>query len=343
MSRARWIVLTGISLLSAGCALHPLPDDVTGVSTYDIVRNIRCEARDAVRDKIILFLGQVEGDPAATKYAQLLKDNRELWLKFNDHWFSPPVTAMLQRFEGSAIAYNFNLDMTEINNFDPKVDLASANPIPFSTFTSAVTGGVDHTRENARTFTITDIWASLIRVDEVYCQPFAHVRNYMYPITGKIGVDEMVDTFVVLSLFANLAPAASGKPPTMADDLKFTTMLSFGATPTITFTPFKTGLSVADASLGVTLSRRDLHEVTVGLSLPLPATSKSKPNELLVTAAGGPAQQAAAQAVEQRIYGLNSAGEGSSLSHNRRVKWESRQYREVRNRQKCLFILSWMH
>lgn len=285
----------------AGCALHPIPDDVTGVSTYDIVRNIRCEARDAIRQKIILFLGQVQGDPAATKYAILLKDDLPLWQKFNDHWFSPQVTAMLQKFEASAIAYNFNLDMTEVNNFDPKIDLTAPHPIPFSTFTSSITGGVDRTRENARTFTITDTWGALIKVDEVYCERFAHVKNYMYPITGKIGVDEMVDTFVVLSLFGNLASATSGKPPTMADDLKFTTTLSFGGTPTITFTPFSSGLSVADASLGITLSRRDLHEVTVGMSLPLPATAKSKPNELLVTAAGGPAQQAAAQAVEQSI------------------------------------------
>jgi hypothetical protein len=31
-----------------GCAAHPLPDDVTRTSTYDIVNQIRCEARQAV-------------------------------------------------------------------------------------------------------------------------------------------------------------------------------------------------------------------------------------------------------------------------------------------------------
>ena len=29
----------------AGCAIHPLPENVTGVSTDKIVRKIRCEAR----------------------------------------------------------------------------------------------------------------------------------------------------------------------------------------------------------------------------------------------------------------------------------------------------------
>ena len=47
--------LTGLGVLSfsfavAGCSVHPLPDDVTRVSTYDIVDRIRCEARQAILD-----------------------------------------------------------------------------------------------------------------------------------------------------------------------------------------------------------------------------------------------------------------------------------------------------
>lgn len=34
----------------AGCATHPLPSDLTRVSTYDIVQQIRCEAKRAVID-----------------------------------------------------------------------------------------------------------------------------------------------------------------------------------------------------------------------------------------------------------------------------------------------------
>ena len=36
--------------ISSGCAIHPLPENVTGVSTTHIVHRIRCEARDAVLD-----------------------------------------------------------------------------------------------------------------------------------------------------------------------------------------------------------------------------------------------------------------------------------------------------
>ena len=315
MFNVRCAALVGASLLSAGCAIHPVPQDVTGMKTRDIVRSVRCEARDALRAKLLAFLAQVGGDPSATKYAALLQDDRALWAKFNDHWFSPPVTAILQKFEASAIAYNFALDMTEVNNFDPTIDLADPTIFKFAGFTSPITGGVDRSRENARSFTITDTWINLIvNLDDVYCAPYAHIANYMYPITGKIGLDEMIDAFVDLALFDNLAAPASssGKPPTMADDLTFTTMLSFGAVPKITLTPFPKNLSVADASLGITLSRKDKHEVTVGLSLPPPAkavaSGRNQPSQLVVTAAGGPAQQAAAQAVEQSIVRFQLLG-----------------------------------
>jgi hypothetical protein len=371
---SKWFRSLTIVAFVGGCAIHPLPENVTGVKTYDIVKSIRCEARDALRKKIIAFLAGVGGDPAATKYAVLLQEDVALWAKFNDRWFSPPVTAVLRYFEGSAIAYNFNLDMTEVNNFDPTIDLSA--PVPFGTFTTALTGGVDRSRENTRQFTITDTFLTLVqKLDEVYCAPYVHVENYMYPITGKIGVDEMVDTFVELALFANLSasaggggtgagsggaaagagglgasggggtghggaagegggpgagagaaragaghggggaagagPATSGKPPTMADDLVFITKLSFGATPKVVFTPFKSGLSDADASVATTFSRQDKHEVTVGMSLPTPPAG-SHPTQLLITAQGGVAQQAAAQAVEQSIL-RNQLNRRSSL------------------------------
>jgi hypothetical protein len=43
-------LIYGVSAFLAGCAVHPLPDDVTRLSTYDIVQQIRCEAARAVKD-----------------------------------------------------------------------------------------------------------------------------------------------------------------------------------------------------------------------------------------------------------------------------------------------------
>src|ERR1700682_6164205 len=39
-----------------GCAIHPLPDDVTHLSTYEIVRQVRCETRNALIESMLGFL-----------------------------------------------------------------------------------------------------------------------------------------------------------------------------------------------------------------------------------------------------------------------------------------------
>src|SRR5260370_37723493 len=43
-------VILVASLTLIGCAIHPLPEDVSRKATYDIVDKIRCEAKAAVED-----------------------------------------------------------------------------------------------------------------------------------------------------------------------------------------------------------------------------------------------------------------------------------------------------
>ncbi len=47
----------GVAFAVSGCAIHPLPEDVSGVPTYVIVRQIRCEARQAIIENAIGWLG----------------------------------------------------------------------------------------------------------------------------------------------------------------------------------------------------------------------------------------------------------------------------------------------
>ena len=44
------VALLVIGAFSAGCSIHPLVDDVTRKTTYDIVEQIRCEAKRAILD-----------------------------------------------------------------------------------------------------------------------------------------------------------------------------------------------------------------------------------------------------------------------------------------------------
>jgi hypothetical protein len=50
MNPVRSFAFAGLAGLLVGCSTHPLPEDVTRTTTYDIVEKIRCEAKRAVVD-----------------------------------------------------------------------------------------------------------------------------------------------------------------------------------------------------------------------------------------------------------------------------------------------------
>ena len=58
----------------AACAIHPVPEDVTGVSTYQIVRQIRCEARDVVKKTVIGYLKSLTHHPPSQRLGQEFED-----------------------------------------------------------------------------------------------------------------------------------------------------------------------------------------------------------------------------------------------------------------------------
>src|SRR5262249_29406395 len=135
----------------------------------------------------------------------------------------------IRKFKDTAIAYDFTFNMTETTNLDPTVDLT--RPLTHKTFGTSIGAGFDRARQNIREFTLTDTFARLFtEIRERYCSEIADGKNYLYPITGRIGIDEMIGTFVRLTLFADLtgqldeADVIGQKgPPTMADTITFTT------------------------------------------------------------------------------------------------------------------------
>lgn len=258
-----------------GCSIHPLPDDVTGVTTFNIVKQIRCEARQAVFDFAVNWLiGPKNPDPEAKQIGLEFKEGLRPISSFNYTLFKGGVRQVVQLFFNTGVAYNFQLDMTETNNIDPTVDLLTLSGK--NLFTSPVNGQADRIRENTRTFTVTDTFSYLLRdipdqPGNNYCDGHIVGPNYIYPAVGKIGMDRMIGDFVNLTLFGGLAgqssagsPNATKGPPTMVDQLKFTTTVSLGATPKVVFSPIRTFM---DASVGLKATRQDVHTVTVGLAI----------------------------------------------------------------------------
>jgi hypothetical protein len=219
--------------------------------------------------------------------------------------------------------------MIEINNLDATLDLLQVFRRALGM--AALNGGIDRTRENIRTFTVTDTFIKLLKnVKDDYCSQLSFEKDYMYPMTGTIGVGEMIHAFVDLMLFENLA----GKgPPTMGDTITFTTKLSGSATPKVVFTPVGSGLHVVDASLTAAASRSDVHKVIVSLALPPPsppaltgtppsppapigATGTQMQSGLFVTAVGTPAELLAAQTIQQIILRFELGKPGAVVVTN---------------------------
>lgn len=277
----RFAAVAAVSLLSA-CAIHPVPEDVTGLDTADIVKQIRCETRDAVRGVILRYLRRLATD-GNNRIAQDLLTKFEAepdsmadfdpQRSFRESEYSQ-IRNVLDVIYSAGVAYTFDLTMSEDNNLG-----ASANFLgPWAAkFTLGLMGDANRTRENERTFTITDKVSFLLRElntpkPQRYCD--GHIAlgpNYIYPIAGRIGVDNTVYTFFQLSFFdglaANKANPGAGGAPAVADKLTFMTMVDFIANPKVVFAPAAKGFQVTDASATGTLRRKDAHQVTVGLAL----------------------------------------------------------------------------
>lgn len=243
-----------ISLLSSGfiscglgaCAIHPLPQDVTGVRTSQIVHRNRCEAAAAVFDI-------------------------ERWLRKNHK----PAAA--NELINIGVALSYTLDITESDsltaatNFEQLLTKGSFNVNP---------GGADSLmRENKRTFTVADNYQTFTQMRNCDAEPAG--SNYQYPIVGTIGINETIQTFLTMALHEDLNGVIenpdklpndpseyTAASPTMVEALTFTTKINAGVMPSISLMPVGKAIQLNTASLDFEWSRQDMHEVIVGLGMP---------------------------------------------------------------------------
>jgi hypothetical protein len=327
--------LAVLSLLT-GCAIHPVPEDVTGVDTLDIVKQIRCETREALTGVIKNKLADWASRGSAEAAALLLKyeSNTDEISNFGPDRFPGPGYVEVRRFIKllfeTGIAYNFDLTMTENN--DLTTDISLLKPLTSPSFTLGIGAGAKRRRTNERTFTTTDTFGFLVtqlnrknRYDEHYCDGKIVRENHVYPLAGRIGVDKAVVTFVELTFVGGLGADKAPGPPTMADKLTFTTALNISANPKIEFVPVGRAFQLSSAGLNASADRTDMHQVSIGLSLstaamadlaasrsfvfspergPAPAVRSGPIRSGVffgerITGAGTPAEQRAVEAIDQ--------------------------------------------
>jgi hypothetical protein len=285
------IVIT-LAVWCAGCAIKPLPQDVTGNDTYQIVQKIRCETRDSVRSFILGVLDRSDPDVAAGLRSGSLTFDA---VNRNRKRLGSEAQAVFNKYDQAAIAYDFTFDITEKNDVSANSDFLRTlirGPI-----TLGVSGSNERQRQNTRNFRITDSFEELAtKVSDDYCVDGRIPQNYMYPITGSIGMSELVGTFLDLNQSGNLAgPKDSPNVPQLADTVAFTTTFSGSVNPKIVLSPLSKGLSLADASLTADASRSDVHKVIIAISLP-PEKQKT------IKAAQASAKAAANRMVDYQVY-----------------------------------------
>jgi hypothetical protein len=319
----RWSI-AGLIFLS-GCAISPVTDDVAHVSASVIARQVRCEARQAVIDALLGYLTSPDNNKNKAKLNDYsfnfgLELQRAYDLDHNAirHFdpsqvtgFASTVTKLLY---DTGIAYYYDLTGLETNNIDPAADFI--RPVPLSSLvTLGLTAKFDRQRQNEWTFTITDKFGDLVqKTDESYCVNYTvAAENYVYPITGKVGLSKLIKEFTLMSLFENLeavnkdVSTVKAGPPSIVQQLQFTTEFDGGASPKIVFTPKGTPFQASDATFPLLVSRKDTHQLIVGLYL-----DKDEAKQLggvrttiyagsLITATGGRSQQGAANAIQQYL------------------------------------------
>jgi hypothetical protein len=258
-----------LSLIVSGCSIHPVQQDVTGVPPVEIIHHIRCETRLAIQDKAIELLYAYKGgqhDPSINLAKSLQTQRGQVW-KFDPRILATQEErAFYNRYILTGIAYDFTLDITEDNRGTLLAD-------PVRLITNGVAGvgldvSGDFSRNNARRFIMSDTFAKLLADERLGCGDRA--PNFAYPIAGRIGMKELISTFVDLNEDQSLQTLESGSR-VFADTMTFLTTLTGSVSPHVEITPLghRWGLA-SPTGLTAFAQRIDKHVVVVGLSMGVP-------------------------------------------------------------------------
>jgi hypothetical protein len=304
-------VLPLLSVTFSGCSIHPVQQDVTGVPPVEIIHHIRCETRLAIQDKAIeLLRGYNNGlDERSQALAERFASMR------GRPWVVNPKTDLVRedqrrfyyRYIQTGIAYDFTLDITEDNKA-----AFLADPVRLITNGTAGIGlsaSGEFSRNNARRFIMSDTFTKLLVDPNLKCDG-DRPSNFAYPIAGRIGMRELISTFIDLNEDQGLQPLDTGNSRVFADTMTFLTTLTGSVTPHVEIAPVgnKWGLA-SPTNFGAFGQRIDKHMVIVGLSMDIPKGTAVLHAPVLPLVAGksalqkssvaSPAEQSALDAVRQ--------------------------------------------
>jgi hypothetical protein len=263
------VSLSSSAFLIMGCSIHPLPEDVARDNTYDIVQKIRCEGREALDNISVRLLRQVP-DQQTRDFAEQVA-NGELTvidLFFNEKYrrrlkLDESTKALFLAYTLSAVTFDFQFLISEQNKGTAIVN--ARLPVTSGTFLLGGNLGAQLDRKSTRKFQVTNSFYELHKLDRARCANITtQIGNIIYPITGKIGLEEVFDTFIRLDASIGVTNEAPNK---FTDTLTFTTKVNGDVTPKITLNPLPVhSLRLADASATLSSFREDQHQVAIAIA-----------------------------------------------------------------------------
>lgn len=235
-----------LTAVLVGCSVHPLPYDVTRISTFDIVEKIRCEAKEGLEEVV-------------------RKHPRHPILKH------------------TAIGFDFQFEITEDNNLNAGgLNLHRKGFREGSQASWNFAGSATRNRKNVRQFRIIE---SLEKLNSARCSESAGRQNWIYPIVGSIGMKEVVQTYLRIEELTDLGPGKDdpklkSDSIVFSDDLDYTTEFGGSVTPTLELATIAGKFRLTKATIMGEAKRKDIHSVTVALA------QDGKPVDLLQGARG---------------------------------------------------------
>lgn len=281
MHGMRGAALFSIAAALGGCGVHPLPEDVTPLDTNAIVLQIRCEAREGLKEAALAFLlnPKFQFPEKTLSRARELASGEIAFADFSPNQLDPVAGFYLAKYEQAAIGYDFNFDMSVTNALSAGTSFTGI--VPHQIVNAGAAGGVDLQRQTIRNFRVTDTFGKLRQMKKCDEGDDRKFENYAFPVTGRIGLAELVRTFVDLNEHNNLSgPVKDGKPtaPILADTFAFSTKLAASVGADVNLTPATPRFHLLKANFGAAGSRTDAHKVVVAMSLEpekAPAATKS--------------------------------------------------------------------
>ena len=127
-----------------------------------------------------------------------------------------------------------------------------AVPVPLGTFSIGFDGGVVKTRYGEEKVSIAEAFTELRKLE---CTTLRTLRSLVYPITGNIGLSDVIDKYL------DLESLPKAKVSDYFRTLRFTLKLGGGVHPT--WALVRSSGTKIDAGFDVTADREDIHEVKV--------------------------------------------------------------------------------